>query len=81
MTPEMVGPTAGATAMTMEITPIIAPRLWAGTTVSTVVMSSGSMIAVPLACVMRPSRSSSKPGAEAASRVPTVNRVIAVTNT
>ena len=49
MIPEMVGPMAGATAMTMEITPIIAPRLCAGTTVSTVVINSGNMIAVPLA--------------------------------
>ena len=49
MSPEMVGPIAGATEMTMEILPIIRPRDAGSTRVITVVSSSGNMIAVPLA--------------------------------
>lgn len=78
MTPETVGPTAGATAMTMEITPIMRPRWVGGTTFSTVVNSSGIMIAVPEACTMRPASSTSKPGATAAMSVPAANSDMAV---
>ena len=49
MTPEIVGPTAGATAMTIEIMPIIFPRALAGTRFSTVFVRSGIINAVPLA--------------------------------
>ncbi len=43
----------------------------------TVVISSGIMIAVPLACTTRAARSTGNPGASAASRVPVLNRPIA----
>ena len=75
--PETAGPIAGATAMTIEMLPIITPRRAGGTSVITVVISSGIMIAVPLACTTRPARSTGKPGASAASRVPALNRLIA----
>ena len=48
-TPPTNGPMAGAIAITIEMTPIVRPRRSAGTTLSTVVMSSGIMIAVPTA--------------------------------
>src|SRR5690625_224926 len=73
MIPETVGPSAGATEMTMLTVPIIVPRACAGTTRSTVVMSSGMAIAVPLAWTMRPSSRSGKPGETAAMRVPRLN--------
>jgi hypothetical protein len=47
----------------------------------TVVMSNGIMMAVPLACTMRPSSSTSRPGASAAIRVPVLKSVIAEMNT
>jgi hypothetical protein len=47
MSPEMLGPTAGATDMTVEIKPIVLPRVSGGASVITVVISSGIMIAVP----------------------------------
>ena len=47
MTPEIVGPMAGATDMTVEIKPIVLPRVSGGDSVITVVISSGTMIAVP----------------------------------
>src|SRR5690625_2098295 len=77
MKPEKVGPVAGATAMTMEIRPIVRPRRDTGTKVITVVMSSGSMTAVPLAWITRAATSTGKTGASAASAVPTVKVPIA----
>lgn len=47
MRPATVGPMAGATAITTEMTPIIRPRCVTGTIVSTVVISSGIITAVP----------------------------------
>ncbi len=44
-------------------------------------MSSGIMMAVPLACTIRPSRRTVKFGARKQIRVPRVNRVIAAMNT
>ena len=79
--PEMVGPIAGATEMTMEMLPMVLPRAAGGTRVITVVISSGIMIAVPMACTTRPTISTSKPGAMAAISVPVLNRVIAARNT
>ena len=79
--PEMVGPIAGATEMTMEMFPMVLPREAGATRVMTVVMSSGIMMAVPLACTMRPTSSTSKPGASAAIRVPVLNSVIAAMKT
>ena len=77
-TPDTVGPTAGATEMTIERLPMTAPRRAGGTSVITVVISSGSMIAVPLACTTRAASSTGKPGASAATSVPALNRPIAV---
>lgn len=45
----MVGPIAGATAMTMVIVPIVAPRRSGGVSRITVVISSGTITAVPQA--------------------------------
>src|SRR5690606_38840972 len=49
MRPEIVGPIAGATDMTMAMLPIVLPREAGGTRVITVVISSGIMMAVPVA--------------------------------
>ena len=72
-TPDTVGPIAGATEMTIERLPMTAPRRAGGTSVITVVISSGSMIAVPLACTMRAPSSTANPGASAATSVPALN--------
>ena len=66
MRPEIVGPMAGATEITIEMLPMNRPRSAGATSVMSVVMSSGIMIAVPLACTTRASRRISKPGASAA---------------
>ena len=81
ISPPTAGPTAGATDMTMEMLPMVLPRSCGGTSVITVVMSSGIMIAVPLACTTRPTSSTSNPGAIAAIAVPRLNRLIARMNT
>ena len=47
MSPEIVGPIAGATEITIMILPIVLPRDSAGTRVMTVVINRGNMIAVP----------------------------------
>ena len=75
--PDTVGPTAGATEMTIDRLPITAPRRAGGTSVITVVISNGSMIAVPLACTMRAPSSTANPGASAARSVPLLNSPIA----
>ena len=49
MKPLIVGPSAGATEMTMDILPMTTPRRSGGTKVITVVINSGIMIAVPMA--------------------------------
>ena len=79
--PPIVGPIAGATAITMEMTPIVRPRRSAGTTLRTVVMSNGIMIAVPTACTTRPATSIGNTTANEANSVPPVNVLIAMTNT
>ena len=79
MKPETVGPRAGATEITMEMIPIIAPRRCAGTTVKVTVISSGITNAVPTAWMMRPISKMAKLGARAATRVPTVKNNCAVT--
>lgn len=73
MSPEMAGPMAGATAITTEIIPMRLPLVSGGSRFITVVMSSGSMTAVPKACTTRATSSTSKPGADAASAVPSTN--------
>ena len=77
MNPDRVGPSAGATAMTMVIRPMKRPRACSGTTVMIVVMSSGIIIAVPEACMTRATMSTENSGASAPSRVPAVKRLIA----
>ncbi|MNL49397.1 hypothetical protein D3C87_1723260 [compost metagenome] len=76
--PPIVGPMAGATDMTMEILPMILPRPSGGTSDITVVISSGIMIAVPIACTTRPVISSSMPGESAQISVPRVKTVMAI---
>ena len=80
MKPERLGPTAGATAMTVDTVPMTCPRFAGATSANTVVKSMGMTIAVPLAWMTRATMSSSKTGATAPSSVPAVNRAIAVTN-
>ena len=75
--PDIVGPIAGATEMTMLMLPITTPRRSIGTSVSTVVISSGIIIAVPDAWTTRAASSSQKPGETAASSVPVQNSPIA----
>ena len=75
--PEIVGPIAGATEMAMLMLPITTPRRSTGTRVSTVVISSGIITAVPEAWTMRAGSSSQKPGEIAANRVPAENRLMA----
>ena len=75
--PEIVGPMAGATEITIDTRPMNRPRSAGATSVMSVVMSSGIMIAVPLACTTRASSRTSKPGASAAMSVPVENRLIA----
>jgi hypothetical protein len=43
----MVGPMAGATDITVEMNPMVLPRVSGGASVITVVISNGIMIAVP----------------------------------
>ena len=74
MKPDTVGPMAGATAMTMDMLPIIVPRLRSGTRRRTVVMSRGSSTAVPAAWMTRPMMTTVKPGAMAPMSVPATNR-------
>ena len=81
ISPDNAGPIAGATEIASIMLPITRPLACSGTTVMTVVMSSGIMTAVPLAWTMRPSSSTSKPGATAAIAVPRLNRLIAAMKT
>jgi hypothetical protein len=73
ITPDSVGPTAGATATTIVIVPIVAPRRDTGTSRRTDVIRSGTITAVPAACTTRPVISIGKPGASAEMSVPAVN--------
>jgi hypothetical protein len=79
--PDTVGPIAGATEMTIEMTPMIRPREPGATRLIAVVMSSGIITPVPPACTTRPSSSTPKPGAAAAISVPVLKSPIAATNT
>src|SRR5690625_2934007 len=76
--PPTVGPIAGATPITIEIVPIIAPRRWAGTSRITEVITRGIITAVPLAWTTRPASSAPKFGATAHSPVPMAKVVTAV---
>ncbi len=77
MTPERAGPSAGATEMARVTLPMTRPRSRSSTTVMSVVMSSGSMTAVPAACTTRPPTSTGKVGAAAQTTVPAANTDIA----
>ncbi|GAB3893334.1 hypothetical protein GCM10029964_069940 [Kibdelosporangium lantanae] len=76
--PETVGPRAGATEIARVTLPITLPRSCSCTTVINVVISSGIITAVPDACTIRPTSSTSKAGATADRAVPARNTVIAV---
>jgi hypothetical protein len=77
MNPDSVGPIAGASAMTMPTRPIMRPRWREGTTFMIVVMSSGSMMPVPPAWMIRPVSSMTNPLADRHTSVPRENREIA----
>ena len=79
--PEMVGPSAGATEMTIEMLPMTCPRRLGGTRFITVVISSGIITAVPEACTIRPISSGRNVGETAQISVPTVKVLIASANT
>ena len=79
-TPETAGPSAGATDIASVTLPITRPRSCTGTTVISVVISSGIITAVPLAWMIRATSSTQKVGATRASGVPTANVIIAVAN-
>lgn len=70
ISPDTVGPTAGATEITMLTVPKNAPRRSGGTSAKMVVVRSGSIRAVPDACTIRPPSRSAKPGATPANSVP-----------
>jgi hypothetical protein len=61
--------------------PIVLPRVSGGTSVITVVINNGIMIAVPDAWITRATTSNSRPGASAAANVPSENSDIARTKT
>ena len=71
--PPTVGPSAGATEITTEIMPITLPRRCGGTRVIATVISVGIIKAVPAAWNTRPTSSTPKAGASAASTVPARN--------
>ena len=61
ISPDSVGPMAGATAMTIVMVPI-APRRSGGINDITVVINNGIMMAVPPARMIRPTNSTGNPG-------------------
>ncbi len=73
--PPIVGPMAGATAMTIVIVPIVEPRRSGGTRRMIDVISSGIITAVPHAWTTRPISRTAKPGASALMSVPRLNNV------
>src|SRR6185436_15734458 len=80
ITPDTAGPSAGATDIARVTLPITRPRSCAGTTVISVVISSGIITAVPPAWTTRAASSTGNAGASAASSVPAQKTVIAVAN-
>src|ERR1700722_6655200 len=77
MIPERGGPIAGATEITVVMNPMVLPRVSGGARVITVVISSGIMIAVPDAWMMRASTSTGRLAARVAINVPSENNDIA----
>ena len=78
ITPDTAGPSAGATEIASVTLPITRPRSCSGTTIIKVVISRGIITAVPAACTIRPSSSTSKDGATADRAVPARNTPIAI---
>ena len=76
-TPETAGPSAGATDIASVTLPITRPRSCSGTTVISVVISSGIITAVPPAWTTRAASSTGNVGATAASSVPAQKTAIA----
>ncbi len=79
-TPETAGPSAGATDIANVTLPITRPRSVGGTTVMSVVISSGIITAVPPAWMMRASSRTQNAGATSASVVPAMKVAIATVN-
>ena len=80
ITPDTVGPSAGATEITTPISPIVAPRRSGGTVVMVTVMSSGMITAVPIACTRRATSRMGNVHAIPAAAVPMANKANAATN-
>ncbi|MNC30271.1 hypothetical protein D3C75_785510 [compost metagenome] len=80
ISPDTVGPSAGATIMTSPTIPMAVPLLAGGMIVNTVLKITGIRIAVPAAWTRRPTSRISNPGAKPAASVPAMNSVIAVVN-
>ena len=76
----MEGPTAGAMAVIREASPIMNPSLSSGTCSSTMLNISGRAIPVPTPWISLPTKSREKTGVTAAITVPTMKRLMAVTN-
>ncbi len=77
ISPEAVGPRAGAIEIVMVTLPITRPRSCSGTTFISVVIRSGIITAAPMAWIARPANSTPKTGARAATSVPTPKTLIA----
>src|SRR5699024_8058490 len=80
ITPDKVGPIAGANIMTNPTIPMIFPRLCGGYINKNTLNNIGINNPVPAACINRPINSTEKVGAEAAIIVPTVKVIIVPIN-
>ena len=78
--PPNVGPTAGATAVIKDPTPIMEPILLAGTDSKIILNIKGKAIPVPKPCKTRPTNKSPKLGAQASNKTPLVNKRLALRN-
>src|SRR5690625_1597649 len=72
ITPDRVGPMAGANIITSPTTPIIFPRLWGGYNNKKTLNIIGINSPVPIACINRPNNKIGKLGAIAQIEVPMV---------
>ena len=75
--PAKVGPTAGAKAITIPIIPIAEPLLSFGKIKRITVWINGIRIPAPIACKIRPPKSSGKDAAKAANVVPPLKKIMA----
>lgn len=80
ISPEIVGPTAGANIITSPIIPIAEPRLCSGKISKIVLNINGSNSAVPTACTTRPIINIANVGESAAMSVPAIEKLTAVKN-